>query len=174
MRKLLIFVVVFTSFKLLSQHQRVKEKEVYICNNNKIRLVSNNELFSGTVEKVKNHQFIEYEEKFKDGVLMELNVFFRNSKKISDKYVYDPQRPLHIVKRIRYGHHDGWKQIVYLDDNEQTELIETYQDNKLTYSCEHSGRPKNGKEIFYANGAIVKELFYINGEEVKGVSVSSK
>lgn len=174
MRKLLIFVVVFTSFKLLAQQQRVKEKEVYICNNYKVRLASSNELFTGTVEKVKKHHFIEYEEKFKDGVLMELNVFFRNSKKISDKYLYDSLKPLNIVKRIRYGHHDGWKQIVYLDEHEQTELIETYQDNKLTYSCEHSGKPKNGKQLFYSDGVVIKELFYINGEEIKEDSVSSK
>jgi len=173
MKKILIFILVFNSLNLLAQIQRVKEKKVYIGNDNKVRLVANDKLFTGVVEKVKNHNFTEYEEKFEEGVLMELNVYFRNSNKISDKYVYDSEKPLNILKRIRYGHHDGWMKVIHLDENEQTELIEVFQDEQLIHSCEYSGRFKNGREIFYAEGNR-REVFYIYGEEVKIESISSK
>ena len=164
MRNLLILLISFTFNQVISQ-EIVDLKEVYIEN----KLVYKNttdKLFSGIAQHKRRNGHLVYEEEYMNGIILTSNVYFNGKEiRVSNKTIYNPNKPLVLSKEIKY-HLNGevFETITYNDDGIKI-LVEQFKKGKLTYSCQYLGKKKNGLELGYGENG---EKFTYRCEYVKG------
>ena len=155
----------FISIKTISQ-ERIGIKEVY-AENNLVYKNSDEKLFTGIIEKKRRNGHLVYEEKYEKGIILESNLYYNGKEKlISDKTIYNPEKPQTISKEIRYHLNGEFFQIKTYNNAGIKVLLEQFKNEKLIYSCEYLGKKKNGIELGYReNGTLFHRCEYKNGKK---------
>ena len=163
--KLLLFLISsLISYSFYSQ-ERVKNKEVYIDDNDLIYKVSNDQKFTGFVEKRRKNGHLVYEEEFKEGVIVSFNLYYNGKeKKINTRVLYNENKPFKIKKEFIYSFKGSLKKIISYDENGIKNLEEHFEEDKLTYSCEYKGKKRHGIEFCYNDEGEKIIVEYINGK----------
>lgn len=183
MKNILILILFFSINQAISQ-EKIGIKEIYISNNLAYK-VSNDKLFSGIAQKVRNNGHLVYEEKYENGIILISNLYYNTLENVvSDKIIYNPEKPFVISKEIRFGNTTDWDQITYYDENGNKELIEKrengkYDENgiktffeqrengKLIYSCQYNNNKKHGTEYTLCDNGDELTVKYVNGKKEK-------
>lgn len=166
MRNILILLIFFTFNKLISQ-EIIEKKEVYIDNNLAYK-VADNGLFTGIIQVKRKNGHLVYEEEFKNGIILSGNLYFNGKEKIlSDKTIYNPNKPYVPSKELMYDLHEEIFEIRTYNDDGIKILCEQFKNGKRTYSCQYLGKKKHGLELGYKDGEekITFRCEYINGKK---------
>ena len=166
MRNLLILLMFFTFNELISQ-EIIGMKEVYI-ENNLVYKNATDELFSGITQSKRKTGHLVYEKEYKNGIILSSNLYYNGKEtRVSNKTIYNPNKPLVLLKEIKY-HLDGeiFETTTYNDDGIKI-LVEQFKNGKLTYSCQYLGKKKNGLQLGYGeNGEkMTYRCEFINGKK---------
>ena len=158
----------FTFNELISQ-EKIGMKETYI-ENNLVYKASNDQLFTGIAQSKRKNGHLVYEEEYKNGIVLSSNLYYNGKEiRVSNKTIYNPNKPFILSKEIRY-HLNGeiFETTTYNDDGIKI-LVEQFKNGKLTYSCQYSGKKKHGLELGYGdNGVeITCKTEYKNGKKIK-------
>ncbi|WP_148232103.1 hypothetical protein [Maribacter sp. HTCC2170] len=141
-------------------------KEIYIDNDLVYKM--DGQRFTGLAQRKRKNGYLTYEENYKDGVILSSNLYFNTKeKKISDKTIYNRYKLWVIEKEIRFRLSKDTLEIISYDESGKKVLLEQFENNKLTYSCEYDGRRRHGKEFCYDNNGNELIFEYINGKKVK-------
>lgn len=166
MRNILILLMLLTFNKLISQ-EKIGMKETYI-DNNLVYKVSNDQLFTGIAQSHRNNGHLVYEEEYNNGIILSSNSYFNGKEiRVSSKIIYNPNKPFIVSKEIKY-HLDGeiFETTTYNEDGIKI-LVEQFKNGKLIYSCQYSGKKKNGLVLSYEeNGEKLQyRCEFINGKK---------
>ena len=163
---LLLLVLILSNFEMIAQ-DTLDMKEVYI-ENDLVYKYSNDQRFTGIVQTKRKNGHITFEEEYKDGViLIEYQYFKGKDKKICYKTVYNRYKLWAKEKEYYYPYSEEWTQITSFDENGKKILVEQFEKEKLTYSCQYSGKKKNGQELCYDNHGKLMTFQYVNGKKMK-------
>ena len=164
MKKILILLIFF-SIKTFSQ-EIVEIRDVYV-ENNLIYKNSNEKLFTGIIQKKRRNGHLVFEEKYKNGIILEGNLYFNGKeKRISEKKIYHSEKPQTISKEIKYYLNGEIFQIKTYNNSGFKVLLEQFKNGKRIYSCEYLGKKKNGIELGYReNGTLFHRCEYKNGKK---------
>ncbi|MFH4966552.1 hypothetical protein V8G69_16265 [Gaetbulibacter sp. M235] len=144
-------------------------KETYI-ENNLVYKSSNNELFTGIAQSKKKNGHLVYEEVYENGVIFFSNLYFNGKeKRISNKTIYNQNKPFTPSKKNEYHLDGSIFQIIHYNKDGIKILFESYKNGKLIYSCQYSGKKKHGFEIGYDenNQQEICKIEYSNGKKIK-------
>ncbi len=173
-KSILFFFLILNTYALLAQ-EIVEWKEVYNTDHNDLTYkISNDKIFTGTVQWKRKNGYLEYEEEYKNGIILSSNSYYRGKHNIiSNKTIYHSNNPSIILKEHKYNlKNEIFETITYNDDGLRI-LIEQFNNRKLIYSCQYLGKKKHGLELCY--GEDGKKMNYqckfINGKKVKRVPV---
>lgn len=162
---LILLVLIGTSFEVCSQ-DTLDIKEVYIDNDLVYKM--DGQRFTGLAQRKRKNGHLTYEENYKDGVILSSNLYFNTKeKKVSNKTIYNRYKLWVIEKEISYRLSKDTLGIKSYDENGKKVLLEQFENNKLTYSCEYNGRKRHGKEFCYDDDGNELIFEYINGKKVK-------
>ena len=163
--KYLLLLVLISSYKVNSQ-DTLSLKEVYIDKDLVYKM--DGQRFSGLAQDKRKNGKLNYEEYYKDGVILWSNMYFNTKeKKVSDKTIYNRYKLWVIEKEIRFRLSQDTLQIKTYDDNGKKILLEQFENNKLTYSCQYDGRKKHGKEFCFDDDGKELIIEYVNGKKKK-------
>ncbi|GAA0734249.1 hypothetical protein GCM10009430_49200 [Aquimarina litoralis] len=142
-------------------------KETYIDNNLIYKSV-NNKLFTGIAQKKRKNGHLVYEEEYKNGIILSSNLYYNGKeKRVSNKIIYNPNKPLVLLKEHKYNlEGEVFETITYNDDGIKI-LVEQFEREKLTYSCQYLGKKKNGIEYCLNKNGAKTQIEYRNGKKVK-------
>jgi antitoxin component YwqK of YwqJK toxin-antitoxin module len=162
---LLLLVFISSSLEMISQ-DTLGMKEVYIDNDLVYKM--DGQRFTGLAQDKRKNGKLNYEEQYKDGVILWSNLYFNTKKKlISDKTLYHKYKLWVIEKEIRLRLSQDTLEVKTYNENGEKVLLQQYENNKLTYRCEYKGRKKHGKEFCYDDNGNELVFEYINGKKVK-------
>ena len=142
-------------------------KEVYI-ENNLVYKNTNDELFTGIAQNKRKNGHLVYEEEYKNGVILSSNLYYNGKeKRVSNKTIYNPNKPLVLSKEIKYRlNGEIFETITYNDDGIKI-LVEQFENSKLIYSCQYFGKKKHGLQLGYKEKGdkITYRCEFINGKK---------
>ncbi|WP_339841382.1 hypothetical protein [uncultured Maribacter sp.] len=164
--KYFIFLVLISiSFEVSSQ-DTLDMKEVYIDNDLVYKM--DGQRFTGLAQDKRKNGKLNYEEQYKDGVILWSNLYFNTKEKlVSDKTLYHKYKLGVIEKVIRLRLSQDTLEVKTYDEKGKKVLLEQYEDGKVTYSCEYNGRKKHGKEFCYDDDGNELIFEYNNGKKIK-------
>ena len=166
MKIIFILITFFLSSNLVGQ-DTIDMKEVYIDNDLVYRF-SDNERFTGVAQSRRKNGHLVYEERYDDGIIREGLTYYNGKEKILDyKTVYHKYKLWVPKKEFYYPKSGKWIEITSFDENGKKILVEQFENDKLTYSCEYSGRKKHGKEFCYSDDGEELTFEYVNGKKKK-------
>jgi antitoxin component YwqK of YwqJK toxin-antitoxin module len=158
----------FLTFNELISQEIIGIKEVYI-ESNLIYKNKTNELFTGIAQSKRKNGHLVYEEEYKNGIILSSNLYFNGKeKRVSNKTIYNPNKPLITSKEYKYNlEGEIFETTTYNDDGIKI-LVEEFKNGKLTYSCQYLGKKKHGLELGYGeNGVEVTcKTEYKNGKKI--------
>ena len=156
----------FTFNELISQ-EIIGMKEVYI-ENNLVYKNTTDELFTGITQSKRKNGHLVYEEEYKNGIILSSNLYYNGKeKRVSNKTLYNPNKPLVLSKEIKYrSNGEIFETITYNDDGIKI-LIEQFENSKLIYSCQYLGKKKHGLQLGYKENGdkITYRCEFINGKK---------
>ena len=88
-------------------------------------------------------------------------------KKISDKTIYNRYKLWVIEKEISYRLSKDTFEIKSYDENGKKILLEQFENNKVTYSCEYNGKKRHGTEMCFDDDGNKLIFQYVNGKKIK-------
>ena len=142
-------------------------KEVYL-ENELVYKYTDNKRFTGVVQQKRKNGQITFEEVYNDGViLMDYQYFKGHDKKICYKTIYNRYKLWAKAKEYYYPISGKWTQITSFDENGTKILVEQFEKDKIIYSCQYSGKKKNGKELCYDDDGNLLVFKYVNGKKIK-------
>jgi len=166
MRNLLILLMFFTFNELISQ-EIIGMKEVYI-ENNLVYKNATDELFSGITQSKRKNGHLVYEEKYENGIILSSNLYYNGKEiRISNKTIYNPNKPLTLSKEYSYDLKGEVFEITTYNDDGVKILYEQFTNGKVSYSCQYLGKKKHGLELGYRDGGekMTFRCEYINGKK---------
>jgi antitoxin component YwqK of YwqJK toxin-antitoxin module len=162
---LILIVFISISFEVISQ-DTLDMKEVYIDNDLVYKM--DGQRFTGLAQQKRKNGKLNYEEQYKDGVILWSNLYFNTKeKKVSDKTIYNRYKLWIIEKEIRLRLSQDTLHIKTYDENGKKILLEQFENNKVTYSCEYNGKKRHGQEMCYDDDGNKLIFQYVNGKKVK-------
>jgi hypothetical protein len=166
MRNILLLILFFSINQAISQ-EKIGLKEIYITNDLAYK-VSDSKLFTGIAQSKRKNKHLVYEEQYNNGIILSSNLYYNgNEIRVSNKTIYNPNKPFTLSKENKY-HLNGevFETTTYNDDGTKI-LVEQFKNEKLTYSCQYSGKMKHGLELIYGkNGAkMTYRCEFINGKK---------
>ncbi|RED50728.1 hypothetical protein DFQ02_101766 [Seonamhaeicola aphaedonensis] len=165
-RNLLILLILLTFNELISQ-EIIEMKEVYI-ENNLVYKNTTDELFTGIAQSKRKNGHLVYEEEYKNGIILSSNLYYNGKeKRISNKTIYNPNKPLVLSKEYKYNlESEIFETTTYNDDGVKI-LVEQFKNGKLTYSCQYLGKKKHGLELGYGEKGekLTYRCEFINGKK---------
>ncbi len=162
---LILLVFISTSFNVISQ-DTLDINKVYVHNDLVYKM--NGQRFTGLAQQKRKNGHLTYEENYKDGVILSSNLYFNTKeKKLSDKTIYNRYKLWVIEKEISFKLSKDTFEIKSYDKNGKKILLEQFENNKVTYSCEYNGRKKHGQEMCYDDDGNQMTFQYVNGKKVK-------
>ncbi|WP_282050450.1 hypothetical protein [Maribacter aquivivus] len=157
----LVFVLVFQ--KVCSQ-DTLDINEVYI-ENDLVYKYSDNARFTGVTQMKRRKREVYFEEVYNDGIILFDYQYFKGSdRKLIYRTDYNRYKPWSKEKEFYYPKSGKWIQITSYDENGKKILVEQFEKEKLIYSCQYSGKKKNGQEICYDEHGNQLIFQYVNGK----------
>lgn len=162
---LILLVFISISIDLISQ-DTLQMKEVYTENDLVYRM--DGQRFTGLAQEKGKKGNLNYEQRYEDGIILWSNLYFNTEeKKVSDKTIYNRVKLWVIEKEIRFRLSQDTLHIKTYDENGKKILLEKFENNKLTYSCQYNGRKKHGKEFCYDEDGNELIFMYADGKKIK-------
>ena len=166
MRRLLLFIA-FIFFNQLISQEIVGLNDVYVENDLAYK-VTDHQLFTGISQRRRKNGHLVYEEEFKDGIIITSKLYYNTKNKlISDKTIFNPNRPFVISKEHRFDL-DGqiFRTITYNQEGLKI-LEEQFKNGHLILSSEYKGKKKHGFELGYRENEeiLIYRCEYINGKK---------
>ncbi|MCL9804394.1 hypothetical protein NAT51_02590 [Flavobacterium amniphilum] len=136
--------------------------------------VKDNQLFTGTISFIKKNGVIRHKTVFNNGYLTNTYLYYNKSSrgKISEETVYYQEKvnedvpKLHPKKIISYHSTGEIYNIKYYDLEGENYLEESFEDGKLTYSCEYKNGKKHGKEYCTTRKCGEETVMYSKGKKI--------
>ncbi|AXT54668.1 hypothetical protein D1815_02455 [Aquimarina sp. AD1] len=156
----------FTFNKMVSQ-ETIEMKETYIDNNLVYQSI-NDKLFTGIAQKKRKNGHLVYEEEYENGIILSSNLYYNGKeKRVSNKTIYNPNKPLVLLQEHKYDlKGEIFETVTYNNDGIKI-LLEQFEKEKLTYSCQYLGKKKNGIEYCLNKNGVETQIEYRNGKKVK-------
>ena len=165
--KYLLLLLFISSWFEVTAQDTLDMKEVYI-DNDLVYKYSDNERFTGVAQIKRRNGQVTYEEIYKDGViLMDYQYYRGEGKKVCYKTVYNRYKLWVKEKEYYYPKSGKWTEITSFDENGIKILVEQFEKDKLTYSCQYSGKKKHGREFCYDDDGNELIFQYVNGKKQK-------
>ncbi|WP_147404214.1 hypothetical protein [Aquimarina sp. AD1] len=166
MKNFLILLMFFTFNKMVSQ-ETIEMKETYIDNNLVYQSI-NDKLFTGIAQKKRKNGHLVYEEEYENGIILSSNLYYNGKeKRVSNKTIYNPNKPLVLLQEHKYDlKGEIFETVTYNNDGIKI-LLEQFEKEKLTYSCQYLGKKKNGIEYCLNKNGVETQIEYRNGKKVK-------
>ncbi|WP_162897322.1 hypothetical protein [Aquimarina sp. AD1] len=142
-------------------------KETYIDNNLVYQSI-NDKLFTGIAQKKRKNGHLVYEEEYENGIILSSNLYYNGKeKRVSNKTIYNPNKPLVLLQEHKYDlKGEIFETVTYNNDGIKI-LLEQFEKEKLTYSCQYLGKKKNGIEYCLNKNGVETQIEYRNGKKVK-------
>lgn len=157
----------FLTYQINSQ-DIVEMKAIYLDNQNIAHRVKDDSIFTGIAQHIRRNGHLVYEEIFINGVITTSKLYFNLEElKISNKTIYNENKPYVISKEFKYNLKGQVFEIITYDVNGKKALTEQFKNDKLIYSCEFNGKKKHGFELnFGENGnELLYKCEYRNGKK---------
>ena len=154
-------------FNSMTSQEIIEMKEVYE-DNNLVYKVVDDKLFTGIAQVKRKNKHLVYEEEFKGGVILLSYLYYNGKeKRVSNKTIYNPNKPLAILKEYSYDLKSEVFEITTYDNDGIKILYEQFTNGNVSYSCQYLGKKKHGLELGYRNGGdkITFRCEYINGKK---------
>ena len=165
--KYFIFLVSILVSVNVNSQDALAMKEIYIENDLVYRYSDDNR-FTGVAQLTRRNGQVYLEEVYKDGVILfEYQYFKGTEKKLMYKTDYNRYKLWSKEKEYYYPKSGKWNQITSYDENGKKSLVEQFEKEKLTYSCQYAGKKKNGQELCYDDDGTKMIFQYVNGKKVK-------
>ncbi|WP_152596379.1 hypothetical protein [Algibacter lectus] len=142
-------------------------KEVYE-ENDLVYKIADEGLFTGIAQVKRKNGHLVYEETFENGVILSSNLYFNGKeKRVSNKSIYNPNKPLALSKEYSYDLEGGVFEITTYNHDGLKILYEQFTNGNISYSCQYLGKKKNGVEMGYRDGGekMTFRCEYINGKK---------
>ena len=169
MKNLLLIILIFFLSKLPAQ-EIVGMKDLYFENDLTYK-VADDKLFSGQAQYVRKNGHLVYEEYFENGRLTKSITYYNRTEKPTPARLieyYDGTETKR--KETIYGLNKPTTEFKYYDENGKKTLIEQYENEKRTYSCEYQNDKKHGIEYCLNDDGTELRIEYRNGKKVKNNS----
>ncbi|WP_324026196.1 hypothetical protein QSV08_02245 [Maribacter sp. BPC-D8] len=154
----------FLIFQDVHSQDTLDMKEVYI-ENDLVYKYSDNFRFTGVVQLKRKKNEVYFEEVYNDGIILFDYQYFKGSdRKLIYRTDYNRYKPWSKEKAFYYPKSGKWIQITSYDEHGKKILIEKFEKEKLIYSCQYSGKKKNGQEICYDENGNQLIFQYVNGK----------
>ena len=165
--KIIFITIAFLLSSNLIGQDTLDMKEVYIDNDLVYRF-SNDERFTGVAQVKRKNGHLIYEEHYNDGVILEDFTYYNGKEKIlAYKTIYHKYKLWVPKKEYGYPKSRKWIDVITYDETGKKILVEQFENDKLTYRCEYSGKKKHGKEFCYSDNGEELHFEYINGKKKK-------
>ncbi|MGC6431265.1 MAG: hypothetical protein ACON5F_09515 [Jejuia sp.] len=142
-------------------------KEVYV-KNDLVYKIADDKLFTGTAQSKRKNGHLVYEEEYENGIILSSYLYFNGKeKKISNKSIYNRNKPLVLSKEYAYDLKGKIFEITTYNEDGVKILYEQFTNGKVSYSCQYLGKKKHGLELGYRNGGekMTSRCEYINGKK---------
>lgn len=140
----------FTFNELISQ-EIIGMKETYI-ENNLVYKSTSDELFTGIAQSKRKSGHLVYDEEYENGIILSSNLYYNGDQmRVSNKKIYNPNKPFTLSKENRYHLNGKIFETTTYNENGLKILEEQFKNEKLIYSCQYSGKTKQGLELYYGN-----------------------
>ncbi|NJB72925.1 antitoxin component YwqK of YwqJK toxin-antitoxin module [Saonia flava] len=142
-------------------------KEVYI-DNDLVYKNADDGLFTGIVQSKRKNGHLVYEEEYEKGIILSSNLYYNGKeKRVSNKAIYNPNKPLVLSKEYSYDLKYKIFEITTYNDDGLKILYEQFTNGKVSYSCQYLGKKKHGLELGYRDGGekMTFRCEYINGKK---------
>ncbi|MEN2413469.1 hypothetical protein [Flavobacterium mesophilum] len=170
MRKKILLLFLFISIKSFAQdNQKLTNKDVY-SENGLIHRVSNDSLFSGSIEYHRwTNGILLAKDDFQDGyIILNTQYYVKDKKGIPSRKTYYYEHQYFKKKKQDKLDFDGSiYSSIYFDENGNKILEEYYSEGKLIYSCQYKDGKKNGKEFCTSKTGEELNFTYENGKKIK-------
>ena len=141
--------------------------EVYI-ENDLVYKYSDDDRFTGVAYKKRKNGHLVCEQIYKDGVILSSNEYYNGKKKLMcHQFIYYRYKPWIIQKEYYYPKSRAWSQITSFDESGRKILLEQFEGEKLTYSCQYNGKKKHGIEYCISEEGEELTFEYVNGKKKK-------
>ena len=164
--KNILLIIIFCFFNGLFAQEKVGLKEVYVENNLAYKVVDD-ELFSGQAQKVRKNGHLVYEEYYDKGVPLKTIVYYNGTDiptpaRITEFY----ENTFDKKKETTFGLSKPTVELRFYDQNGKKTLIEEYENEKLTYSCEYLKNKKHGTEFCLKDDGTELKIEYLHGKKI--------
>ncbi|WP_299323643.1 hypothetical protein [uncultured Maribacter sp.] len=158
----------FMIFQDVHSQDTLDMKEVYI-ENELVYRYSDNFRFTGVVQLKRKKNEVYFEEVYNDGIILFDYQYLKGSnRRLIYQNDYNRYKPWSKEKEYYYPKSGKWTQIISFDKNGKKILVEQFEKEELTYSCQYSGKKKNGQEVCYDKDGNKLIYQYENGKILKG------
>ncbi|WP_139254319.1 hypothetical protein [Cellulophaga fucicola] len=142
-------------------------KEVYI-DNDLVYKSADDGLFTGIAQSKRKSGHLVYEEEYEKGIILSSKLYYNGKeKRVSNKAIYNPKKPLILSKEYSYDLKSEIFEITTYNNDGLKILYEQFTNGKVSYSCEYLGKKKHGLELGYRDGGekMTFSCEYINGKK---------
>lgn len=164
MKKIATFIFIFLSSFFFGQ-EVLSFDEIYSENNLTYKL-SNNELFTGKVQRFKKNNHLVFEIEFENGILKTSTLFYNGKEQVeSDKKYFDENGKL--VKKEKFSFDKKYIWTTLYNSKEEKILDEEHENGVLKYKCEYLNGKKHGIVYCLKDDGTTSENLYNNGKLIK-------
>lgn len=167
--KYVLYLLVGLSTQMVVAQDTLSVKEIYFDTDLAYQY-SNDELFTGVVQKVRKNGHLVYEEFYEDGIILEFREYFNFvNKRLARKILYYREHPLTQKEKINYITNKNGKFIerTFYDTYQTKTLITRHNDTTLVYKCYYKNGKKEGQEFCFDNDSNPMITEFINGKRVR-------
>lgn len=166
MKNILILILFFNCNQLIAQ-EKIGIKDLYY-ENYIAHKVSDDKLFSGIAQKVRNNGHIIYDEVYENGILIKSTVYYnRTEKQIPAIVIFYYEKSFTPKTEINYGLSKPRIEYIHYNQDGKKILNEIFTMDILTYKCEYVNGKKHGTEFCINDDGTKLTLEYNNGKKVK-------
>ncbi|KSA12043.1 hypothetical protein I600_3285 [Maribacter dokdonensis DSW-8] len=157
----------FLIFQNVYSQDTLDMKEVYI-ENDLVYKYSGNVRFTGVVQLKRKKDEVYFEEVYNDGIILYDYQYIKGSnRRLIYQTNYNRYKPWSKEKEYYYPKSGKWTQITSYDQNGKKILVEQFEKEELIYSCQYSGKKKDGQEVCYDKHGNKLINQYVNGKILK-------
>jgi antitoxin component YwqK of YwqJK toxin-antitoxin module len=164
----LFFILIPVCFlNQLFAQEIVGMKDLY-ADRNLVYKSSNDELFSGQAQSIRNNGHLVYEEYFTNGELIKSIMYYNSTDKpipssITEFYVGTKNKR----KVTNFGLKKPTTESIHFDIHGKKILVERRENEKLTYRCEFLKNKKHGMEYCLNKDGAELKIEFRNGKKIK-------
>ena len=163
----ILLIILMCAFNQLIAQEKVNVKDIYFENDLAYK-ISNNKIFTGNVQKIRENGHLVFEENYENGYLTKMTTFYNSTDEpIPARVTEYFARSLNRKTEILYGLKSSTTDVKHFDLKGQKILIERYEKEKLIYRCSYINNKKYGIEFCLNDDGKEFKYEYSNGRKIK-------